>query len=43
MRNPPQGIAGFNRVASTLVTAACTLRCTWPAYRVTLITALAYL
>ena len=43
MRNPPQGIAGLNRVATALVTAICTLGCTWLAGRVTLITTLAYL
>ena len=43
MRNPPQGIAGLNRIATALVIAVCTLGCTWLAYRVTLTTALAYL
>ena len=39
MRNPPQGITGLNRVATTV----CTLSGTWLAGRVTLTTALAYL
>ena len=43
MRNPPQGIAGFYRIATALATAVCTLRCTWFAYRVALIATLAYL
>ena len=43
MRNSPQGIAGLNRVATTLATAICTLSGTWLAGRVTLIATLAYL
>ena len=43
MRNPPQGIAGLNRVATALVAAVCTLSGTWPACRVTLIITLTYL
>ena len=43
MRNPPQGIASLNRVATALVTAVCTLSGTWLAGRVTLITTLTYL
>ena len=43
MRNPPQGIAGLNRIATALATAVCTLSGTWLACRVALIATLAYL